>query len=72
LNLALTQPDAIFWAGESYYRRQHVDIDDFYPLDLSGYGAGFEDLSGKLAVSVSGRLAAGYHNPEWQLLKEQH
>lgn len=49
-----TQPDAIFWAGERYYRRQHVDIDDFYPLDLSGYGAGFEDLRmgmGKLAVA---------------------
>lgn len=49
-----TQPDAIFWAGERYYRRQHVDIDDFYPLDLSGYGAGFEDLHvgvAKLAVA---------------------
>lgn len=39
-----TQPDATFWTGERYYRRQHVDIDDFYPLDLSGYGAGVEDL----------------------------
>jgi maltoporin len=49
-----TQPDAIFWAGERYYRRQHVEINDFYPLDLSGYGAGFEDLNvgvGKLAVA---------------------
>ena len=49
-----TQPDAIFWAGERYYRRQHVEIDDFYPLDLSGYGGGFEDLRigiGKLAVA---------------------
>jgi maltoporin len=49
-----TQPDAIFWAGERYYRRQHVEIDDFYPLDLSGYGAGFEDLKvgiGKLAIA---------------------
>jgi maltoporin len=48
------QPDAIFWAGERYYRRQHIEIDDFYPLDLSGYGAGFEDLSlgnAKLAVA---------------------
>jgi len=49
-----TQPDAIFWAGERYYRRQHVEINDFYPLDLSGYGAGFEDVRigiGKLAVA---------------------
>jgi len=31
-----------------------LDIDDFYPLDLSGYGAGVEDLDlkiGKLAVA---------------------
>ncbi|MBV8053471.1 MAG: carbohydrate porin, partial [Acidobacteriaceae bacterium] len=49
-----SQPDAVFWAGERYYRRQHVEINDFYPLDLSGYGAGFEDLNvgiGKLAVA---------------------
>src|SRR5579872_6136380 len=49
-----TQPDAIFWAGERYYRRQHIEINDFYPLDLSGYGAGFEDVKvgfAKLAVA---------------------
>jgi maltoporin len=49
-----SQPDAIFWAGERYYRRQHIEINDFYPLDLSGYGAGVEDLRlgvGKLAVA---------------------
>jgi maltoporin len=48
------QPNATFWAGERYYRRQHIEIDDFYPLDMSGYGAGFEDLDvriGKLAVA---------------------
>ena len=48
------QPDATFWAGERYYRRQHVEINDFYPLDLSGYGAGVEDLQlgiSKLAVA---------------------
>ena len=53
-NLLDTQPDAKFWAGERYYRRQHIDIDDFYPLDMSGYGAGVEDLNlrfGKLAVA---------------------
>ena len=49
-----SQPEAKFWAGERYYRRQHVEIDDFYPLDMSGYGAGVEDLNvkiGKLAVA---------------------
>jgi maltoporin len=49
-----SQPDAKFWAGERYYRRQHIEIDDFYPLDMSGYGGGIEDLHvgvGKLAVA---------------------
>jgi maltoporin len=53
-NVLDSQQDAKFWAGERYYRRQHVEIDDFYPLDLSGYGAGVEDLDvrvGKLAVA---------------------
>jgi maltoporin len=53
-NVLDSQPDAKFWAGERYYRRQHVEIDDFYPLDLSGYGAGIEDVHvgiGKLAVA---------------------
>jgi maltoporin len=53
-NLFDSQPDAKFWAGERYYRRQHIDIDDFYPLDMSGYGAGVEDLNvefGKMAVA---------------------
>jgi maltoporin len=52
-NIFESQPDAKFWAGERYYRRQHIEINDFYPLDMSGYGAGFEDLrigAGKLAV----------------------
>ena len=53
-NVLQGEPDAKFWAGERYYRRQHIDIDDFYPLDMSGYGAGVEDLNigiGKLALS---------------------
>ena len=48
------QQDATFWAGERYYRRFHIEINDFYPLDLSGYGGGIEDLRvgpGKLAVA---------------------
>ena len=54
-NVFESQPNAKFWAGERYYRRQHIEINDFYPLDMSGYGAGFEDL--KLGV---GKLAVGY------------
>lgn len=53
-NVFDSQPGAKFWAGERYYRRQHIDINDFYPLDMSGYGGGVEDLDlrfGKLAVA---------------------
>jgi len=53
-NVLESQPSAKFWAGERYYRRQHIDIDDFYPLDMSGYGAGVEDVNvgiGKMAVA---------------------
>lgn len=53
-NVFESQPGAKFWAGERYYRRQHVDSDDFYPLDMSGYGGGVEDLDiriGKMAVA---------------------
>ena len=56
-NILKSNPDAKFWAGERYYRRYHIDVDDFYILDMSGYGAGFEDLNvkvGKLAVAVLG------------------
>ena len=53
-NFFESQPDAKFWAGERYYRRQHIEINDFYPLDMSGYGAGVEDWNlriGKVSVA---------------------
>src|SRR5882762_780885 len=53
-NVLQFQPNAKFWAGERFYRRQHIDIDDFYPLDMSGYGAGVEDIDlriGKMSVA---------------------
>jgi maltoporin len=56
-NLFEIQPDAKFWAGERYYRRQHIEINDFYPLDTSGYGAGIEDLNVHF-----GRMSVAYLN----------
>jgi maltoporin len=50
-----SQANAKFWAGERYYRRQHIDINDFYPLDMSGYGAGVEDWDLRI-----GKLSAAY------------
>src|SRR5215831_12239961 len=56
-NVFKSQPQAKFWAGERYYRRYQAHIDDFYILDMSGYGGGVEDLDvkvGKLAVAFLG------------------
>jgi maltoporin len=53
-NVLKSQPNAKFWAGERYYRRYQAHINDFYLLDMSGYGGGVEDLDvkvGKLAVA---------------------
>src|SRR5258705_6112103 len=53
-NVLQSQPDAKFWMGERYYRRQHIEINDFYPLDMSGYGGGVEDINlriGKMSVA---------------------
>lgn len=53
-NILESQPDARLWAGKRYYRRQDIHINDFYYLDMSGYGAGIEDLNlgiGKLSVA---------------------
>src|SRR5262249_4012257 len=54
-NLFESQPAGKFWAGERYYRRQHIEINDFYPLDMSGYGAGVEDLNVRF-----GKMSLGY------------
>jgi len=48
-NLFESQPNAKFWAGERYYRRLNIDINDFYILDTSGYGGGVEDVNLKFA-----------------------
>jgi len=54
-NILKSQPDAKFWAGERYYRRYQAHLDDFYILDMSGYGGGVEDVSVKV-----GRMALAY------------
>jgi maltoporin len=48
---------AKFWAGERYYRRYQAHIDDYYILDMSGYGGGVEDVNvgiGKMALAFLG------------------
>uniref|UniRef100_UPI00402AAE60 carbohydrate porin n=1 Tax=Succinivibrio sp. TaxID=2053619 RepID=UPI00402AAE60 len=46
--------DASIWVGKNYYRREDIHITDWYYYDISGNGAGVEDLSvgsGKLSVA---------------------
>jgi maltoporin len=51
-------PGVKFWAGERFYRRHDIYIQDYYFLDTSGYGGGFEDLDlfgkGKLSIAYFG------------------
>ena len=37
-------PDIRIWAGQRYYQRMDIHINDFYYLDMSGYGAGIQDV----------------------------
>ena len=39
-----SHPEMSFWAGQRFYRRRDVHINDFFFNDMSGYGAGFQDL----------------------------
>src|SRR3974390_1862227 len=52
-----SHPEMKFWAGERYYRRLNIDINDYYMLDTSGYGGGFEDLNVKFAKASVAYLA---------------
>lgn len=50
-------PGVSFWAGERFYRRHDIHINDFYVYDMSGYGGGVEDVPMPAATS---RLAVAY------------
>ncbi len=54
-NVLESNPTAQFWAGERYYRRLNIDINDFFILDTSGYGGGVENVDVKI-----GQLAVAY------------
>ena len=54
------QPALKFWAGNRYYRRQDIHINDFFFYNMSGAGGGVEDLelaNGKLALAWIGNGA---------------
>lgn len=60
-------PSVKFWAGERFYRRHDIHINDFYVFDMSGYGGGAEDIPvgnwGKLAAAWIGGSTDDYEFP---------
>ncbi len=56
-NVIPSAPYVKFWAGNRFYRRHDVHINDYYFWDMSGGGGGVEDISlgsGKLAFAWIG------------------
>lgn len=56
-NVIPGMPDAKIWAGNRFYRRHDIHINDFYFWDMSGGGGGIEDVPlgpGKLAFAWIG------------------
>jgi len=56
-NLSERQPAMSFWAGNRFYRRHDMHIDDFFVYNMSGGGGGVEDIKtppGKIAVAWIG------------------
>lgn len=56
-NVIPGQADAKIWAGNRFYRRHDIHINDYYFWDMSGGGGGIEDLGagpGKFALAWIG------------------
>lgn len=56
-NVVPGMPEAKIWAGNRFYRRHDIHINDFYFWDMSGGGGGIEDIpvaGGKLAFAWIG------------------
>jgi len=56
-NVIPGMPEAKIWAGNRFYRRHDIHINDFYFWDMSGGGGGIEDIpvaGGKLAFAWIG------------------
>ena len=56
-NVLESQPTMKFWAGNRFYRRRDIHINDFYFYNMSGGGGGVEDFQlpfGKVAFAWIG------------------
>lgn len=73
-NVFKSIPDIRFWGGQRYYRRHDIHINDFYYLDMSGYGGGVEDVPigsfGKLALAWIGGSVDHYATDNGDVAKQ--
>jgi maltoporin len=56
-NLSQRQPGMSFWAGNRFYRRHDIYVDDFFLINMSGGGGGVEGIQtpiGKIAAAWIG------------------
>ncbi|MEZ4359673.1 MAG: carbohydrate porin [Kofleriaceae bacterium] len=60
-NVIPQMPGATFWAGQRFYQRHDVHLLDYFFLDMSGLGGGFQNFKagpGKLSVAFLGGAAS--------------
>ncbi len=73
-NVIEGSPDIKFWAGQRYYQRHDIHINDFYYLDMSGYGGGVEDVAlggfGKLSLAWLGGSVDHYQTDKGNASKQ--
>jgi maltoporin len=73
-NVFQSAPDIRAWGGQRYYRRHDIHINDFYYLDMSGYGGGVEDVPvggfGKLAFAWIGGSVDNYVTDDGNVAKQ--
>jgi maltoporin len=69
-------PDIRIWAGQRYYQRMDIHIDDFYYLDMSGYGSGIQDVPlgdfAKLHLAWLGGSVSNYETDTHGRLAKQN
>ncbi|MGY0157313.1 maltoporin [Edwardsiella tarda] len=61
-NVITWLPGSTLWAGKRYYQRHDVHMIDFYYWDISGPGAGLENIDlgfGKLSLAVTRNTESG-------------
>ena len=66
--------DAVIWAGKRYFQRQDVHLWDMYYLDISGAGAGLENLKigpGQLSITWTRKSKNGLNYELDGNLKEE-